>query len=123
MRRHMQAGFTLIELIITIVTIGILAAVAVVKYQNLTAAAGDAAVKSVAAAAASASVTNYALRVGGLGGQALATCSDSLALADRGAFVVTSTADPLHTDGTSVTCTFTSASPAGNATASIYGAL
>jgi len=54
-----QKGFTLIELIITIVIIGVLAAVAIPKFQDLTNDADKGVGAGVAAALASATSVNY----------------------------------------------------------------
>lgn len=54
-----QKGFTLIELIITIVIIGVLAAVAIPKFQDLTGDAEKGVAAGVGAAMASATSVNY----------------------------------------------------------------
>ena len=62
-RKSAQKGFTLIELIITIVIIGVLAAVAIPKFQNLSQDAEKGVAAGVGASLASASSVNYARSV------------------------------------------------------------
>jgi MSHA pilin protein MshA len=101
-------GFTLIELIIVIAIIGILSAVAIPKFINLSSNAQTAATTAVAGALASANANNYAARsLSASFGNAIANCTDVGSSLQGGlptGYTITTGAVSV---GASVTCTLT----------------
>ena len=81
-----QQGFTLIELVMVIVILGVLAAVAIPKFIDLKSDASTASVQGVAGALSSGSAINYAVYSAKGTATQVTTCSGSQALLQGGAF-------------------------------------
>ena len=75
--KQLQRGFTLIELVMVIVILGVLAAVAIPKFVDLKGDAVIAATAGVAGSLSSAAAVNYAARSARVtNGNAVANCTD-----------------------------------------------
>jgi MSHA pilin protein MshA len=131
---HRQTGFTLIELIMVIIILGVLAAVAIPKFTNLSADANAAAVQSVAGSLSSAAATNYAIRSAkSTNGVAVANCDGAKATLQGGAlptgaggtYSIYSVTDgdggtTAIAAGTTATCTLKFAPSAGTAVTATF---
>ena len=115
--KQVQRGFTLIELVMVIVILGVLAAVAIPKFSDLTADARGAATQGVAGALGSASAINYATDVarGAIQGAAIATSTAKTGVIATGAGCVPAT-------GTSLTQAGVTYAATGTGTYNITGA-
>jgi len=113
-----QRGFTLIELVMVIVILGILAATAIPKFLDLSSEARVASVKGVAGALGSGSAINYATRsANSAKGSAVTNCTGVSATLQDGlptGWAITASA---IANGAAATCTLSDdQTPANTAT-------
>jgi prepilin-type N-terminal cleavage/methylation domain-containing protein len=101
-----QQGFTLIELVVVIVLLGIIGAVATAKFQDLSGQAADAAAQGVAAELSSGSAINYASSQTGGASTAITGTVDCTAATVPGLLQAGALpANVTLADGADVTCT------------------
>jgi prepilin-type N-terminal cleavage/methylation domain-containing protein len=116
--KQIQRGFTLIELVMVIVILGVLAAVAIPKFVDLKGDAVTAATEGVAGALASAAAINYAVRsANSTRGNAIANCTDTATSLQGGlpaGYTITAGA---IANGASATCTLSNTTVTPNVTA------
>lgn len=127
-----QAGFTLIELVVVLVLLGIIGAVATARFQDLSTEAGNAVAEGVAAEISSGGAINYAMDASGAAAGPFFSANAAGVTCDAYAAGVLQTAVPADITlgaaavdcsggaGTTGTCTVDHADGDTTATAIVY---
>lgn len=114
--RARDQGLTLVEFVVVIIILGILAAIAMVKYQDYSLQANQAAVNEVAGALAAGAAINYSAHQVGATFVTVKKCSDLAGTLQGGAlpngFSWVSGDTALVPNGATVTCTIQGPVPA-----------